>query len=409
MMLDRRRALIERSRLLGPAFVAAVAYVDPGNVATNTAAGARYGYLLLWVLVAATLMAGLVQYLSAKVGWLTGESLPALVGGRTRRPTRLAYWVQAELVAVATDIAEIVGGAVALALLFDLPLLLGALITTAVSTALLFIPDRRGQRAFERVISGLLAVVTLGFLAGLVVDPPEPGAAAAGLVPRLAGADSALLAVGMLGATVMPHAVYLHSALVRDRHGRADAGCARAVLKGIRLDVVLAMLVAGTVNIGMLLVAASTLFGLQVDGLAAAQAALRAELGPSIATLFALALLASGLASTSVGGYAGAVIMDGLLRRRVPLVWRRVLTAVPALALLATGIEPTWLLILSQVVLSFGIPFALVPLTRIAADPTLMRLAPTRRGVIAVAWLVVAIVVTLNAALVILTLSELLA
>ncbi|MDX6321034.1 MAG: manganese transport protein [Propionibacteriaceae bacterium] len=406
MMLMQSRALVQRSRLLGPAFVAAVAYVDPGNVATNTAAGASYGYLLLWVLVGATLMAGLVQYLSAKVGWLTGESLPALVGSRTRRSVRLTYWVQAELVAVATDIAEIVGGAVALQLLFGLPTVLGAVITATVSTGLLLVQDRRGQRSFERVITGLLAIVTIGFLSGLVISQPDPAQAAAGLLPRLAGADSALLAVGMLGATVMPHAVYLHSALVRDRHGKADATCARPTLRAIRLDVTLAMVVAGAVNIGMLLLAASTLFGIEVNGLQAAQAAIGDQLGPVIATTFALGLLASGLASTSVGGYAGAVIMEGLLHRRIPLLWRRVLTAIPALILLAAGLDATRLLILSQVILSFGIPFALVPLVRIARDRSLMRLVPTLRATIACAWVVVGIVVALNCVLIALTVLE---
>ena len=394
-------------RLLGPAFVAAIAYVDPGNVATNISGGATYGYLLLWVLVAATAMAALVQYLSAKVGWLTGESLPALVGRRTTRRQRLTYWIQAELVAVATDIAEIVGGAVALSLLFDLPLVAGAVITTVVSTALLFIQDRRNQRTFERVITGLLAIITIGFLAGLVLAPPSPAGIISGLVPRLAGADSALLAVGMLGATVMPHAVYLHSALVRDRHGAATPETARPVLRAIRTDVLIAMLIAGSVNIGMLLLAASTLLGLEVDSLASAYTAIGAQLGPAVAVVFAVALLASGLASTSVGGYAGAVIMDGLLHRRVPLLWRRVVTAVPALILLAVGLEPTRLLVLSQVVLSFGIPFALVPLVRIAADRQLMRLVPTKPVVLVLAWLVIAVVISLNAVLIVLTASEL--
>jgi manganese transport protein len=398
-----RQAFRQRTKLLGPAFVAAVAYVDPGNVATNTSAGASYGYLLLWVLVGATLMAGLVQYLSAKVGWLTGESLPALVARRNRRGARIAFWLQAELVAVATDVAEIVGGAVALGLLFNLPLVVGALITTVVSTALLLLQDRRSQRTFERVITGMLLVVAVGFLAGLVIAPPDPVEAAAGLVPRLAGAQSALLAVGMLGATVMPHAVYLHSALVRDRHGVADAGCALPVLKAIRADVSAAMMLAGSVNIGMLLLAAGTLPGLEIDGLRAAHAAIADRLGGSIGLVFALGLLASGLASTSVGGYAGAVIMDGLLRRRVPLLARRVVTAVPALILLAAGIEPTKALIISQVILSFGIPFALVPLVRIAGDRWAMRLAPTRRATIVVAWLVIAVVSALNLILIGLT------
>jgi manganese transport protein len=212
---------------------------------------------------------------------------------------------------VATDLAEIVGGAVALNLLFGLPLVIGALITTAVSTALLFLQNSRSQRTFERVITGMLTIVTIGFFAGLIASPPDLGQAVAGLVPRLSGAESAVLAVGMLGATVMPHAIYLHSALIRDRHGRADPDCAAPMLRTIRLDVGLAMLVAGTVNVGMLLLAASTLFGLNVDGLQAAHSAIQAELGPLLAGLFALALLASGLASTSVGGYAGSVIMDG--------------------------------------------------------------------------------------------------
>ncbi len=403
VVLIQRDVLRQRTRLLGPAFVAAVAYVDPGNVATNTAAGASYGYLLLWVLVAATLMAGLVQYLSAKVGWLTGRSLPELVADRTERSPRIAYWIQAELVAVATDLAEIVGGAVALNLLFDLPTLVGAVITTAVSTALLFLQDRRSQQTFERVITGMLAVVTVGFLAGLFFSPPDPAAAAAGLVPRLDGIQSAVLAVGMLGATVMPHAIYLHSALIRDRHGAADADCARPVLKAIKLDVILAMMIAGSVNIGMLLLAASTLFGGDIDSLQAAHQGIADQLGGAIATLFALALLASGLASTSVGGYAGAVIMDGLLKRRVPILMRRLLTAMPALILLAIGLEPTRVLIISQVILSFGIPFALIPLVRIASDPALMQLVPTRRGTIAVAWLVIAIITALNLILIVLT------
>jgi manganese transport protein len=358
------------------------------------------------VLVAATAMAALVQYLSAKVGWLTGESLPALVGQRTRRGTRLAYWVQAELVAVATDVAEIVGGAVALALLFDLPLLVGAVITAVVSTFLLFLQDRRSQQAFERVITGLLAIVTLAFLAGLVLAPPDPAGVLSGLVPRLAGAESALLAVGMLGATVMPHAVYLHSALVRDRHGSARPQTARPVLRAIRYDVLVAMIIAGGVNIGMLLLAASTLLGQNVDSLAAAHRAIGAQLGSGLAVVFAVALLASGLASPSVAGYAGAVIMDGLLHRRIPLLWRRVVTAVPALILLALGLEPTRLLVLSQVVLSFGIPFALVPLVRMAADRQLMRMIPTARGVIALAWLVIALVISLNVVLIVLTFAE---
>jgi manganese transport protein len=345
-----------------------------------------------------------VQYLSAKVGWLTGESLPALVGRRTRTVPRLSYWLQAEAVAVATDVAEIVGGAVALSLLFGLPLVVGAVITIAVSTGLLLFQNHRSQVSFERVITGMLAVVAMGFLAGLLIAPPDPVAAAAGLVPRLAGAESALLAVGMLGATVMPHAVYLHSALVRDRHGAADADCAEPILSGIRVDVTLAMIVAGGVNIGMLLLAASTLQGLEIDGLAAAHASIGDRLWRLIAWTFAL--LASGLASTSVGGYAGAVIMDGLLRRRISLLARRLITAVPALILLAVGLDPTRLLIISQVILSFGIPFALIPLVRIAADRRLMTFVPTRSLTLVLAWLSIVVISALNMILIVLTMAS---
>lgn len=406
-LLGRGRRLLYRSRLLGPAFVAAVAYVDPGNVATNTSAGAQYGYLLVWVLVGATLIAGLVQYLSAKVGLVTARSLPELVAARTRPGVRVLYWVQAELVAVATDLAEIVGGAVALQLLFALPLIIGALITTAVSTSLLVIQNRTGQRDFERVISGLLAIVTLGFLAGLVVEPPSAGQIVAGLVPRLHGTTSARLAVGMLGATVMPHVVYLHSALVRDRHGPVGRDRLPGLLRATRIDVGLAMGVAGAVNLGMLLLSASSLFGRDVIGLGGAYRALGSELGPLIAVLFAIALLASGLASTSVGGYAGAVIMGGLLRRRVPILVRRLLTAVPAVILLGIGWDATGMLIWSQVILSFGIPFALVPLVRIAGDRTLLAAAPTRPATTVTAWIVVVLVIGLNLLLLVLAGAEL--
>ncbi|GAB3914668.1 divalent metal cation transporter MntH [Microlunatus endophyticus] len=403
---ERGRTLLYRSRLLGPAFVAAVAYVDPGNVATNTSAGAGYGYLLVWVLVGATLIAGLVQYLSAKVGLVTGRSLPELVGSRTRHGSRIAYWIQAELVAVATDLAEIIGGSVALQLLFRLPLIIGALITTAVSTSLLIIQNRTGQRDFERVISGLLAVVTLGFLAGLFVRPPDAGRTLAGLVPRLRGTESARLAVGMLGATVMPHVVYLHSALVRDRHGPVRADRLPGLMRATRIDVGLAMGVAGAVNLGMLLLSASSLFGRDVRGLNGAYQALESQLGTVIAVLFAVALLASGLASTSVGGYAGSVIMAGLLRRRIPILVRRLLTAIPSLIVLALGWDPTELLIWSQVILSFGIPFALVPLVRIAQDRTLLGAAPTRPFTIMVAWVIVGLVIALNLLLLVLTATD---
>ncbi|RAV03715.1 Nramp family divalent metal transporter [Mycolicibacter senuensis] len=393
--------------LLGPAFVAAIAYVDPGNVAANVSAGATFGYLLVWVIVTANVMAGLVQYLSAKLGLVTGLSLPEAVGSVARRPARIAYWLQAELVAMATDLAEVVGGAIALNLIFGLPLMLGGLITGAVSMALLVVGDRRGPRAFEQIFSGLLAVIAIGFLASLVVGPPPVTDVAGGLVPRFDGTESVLLATAILGATVMPHAVYLHSGLARDRHGRPEAGRARQrLLRVTRWDVGLAMLLAGAVNLAMLLVAAANLAGREgTDSIEGAHAAVRDALGPTVALFFAVGLLASGLASTSVGAYAGAMIMQGLLRVSVPLLLRRLVTLIPALAILAGGIDPTRALVISQVVLSFGIPFALVPLIRLTSDRALMGADANRRLTTALGWAVTVVIGVLNMALIYLTVA----
>jgi manganese transport protein len=393
--------------LLGPAFVAAIAYVDPGNVAANVSAGAQYGFLLVWVIVVANAMAGLVQYLSAKLGLVTGRSLPEAVADHTRTPTRITYWLQAELVAMATDLAEVVGGAIALYLLFDLPLLVGGVITGTVSLLLLAIQNWRGQRMFERVISGLLLVIAIGFLTSLFVQPPAAGDVVEGLLPRFEGAESVLLATAMLGATVMPHAVYLHSGLARDRHGHPEAGIQRRwLLKVTRLDVGLAMLAAGAVNLSMVLVAATNLQGREnTDSIEGAHAAVRDTLGPTVALFFAIGLLASGLASTSVGAYAGAMIMQGLLRRSYPLLLRRLVTLIPALVILAIGVDPSRALVLSQVVLSFGIPFALIPLVRLTSNRSLMGEDTNRRLTTAFGWTVATLISLLNVVLIYLTVN----
>lgn len=361
--------------LLGPALVAGVAYLDPGNVASNMTAGARFGYLLVWVVVLGNAMAWLIQYLSAKLGIVTGQSLAETLGERLRHPwARRAYWLQAELVAVATDVAEVIGGAVALWLLFGVPLPLGGLITGAVSIALLLIQQRRGARSFEFVVIGLLVVISIGFTYGVFIAPPDAASVAGGMIPRFEGSESVLLAASILGATIMPHAIYAHSALARDRFSSAGARPVdRAVttprlLRATRWDVTIALVVAGTVNLAILLLAAANLAGVDgTDSLEGAYGALAAGLGGVVATMFAVGLLASGLASTAVGAYAGAEIMHGLLRVRVPLIARRLVTLVPAIVILALGVDPTWALILSQVVLSFGIPFALVPLVALTA------------------------------------------
>lgn len=393
--------------LLGPAFVAAIAYVDPGNVAANVSAGAQFGFLLIWVIVAANAMACIVQYLSAKLGLVSGMSLPEAVGDRMGRRARLTYWLQAETVAMATDLAEVVGGAIALDLLFDLPLLVGGIITGVVSLVLLMVKDRRGQNSFERVITGLLAIIAVGFLASLFVAHPPLDEAAAGLVPKFAGAESVLIAAAMLGATVMPHAVYLHSGLARDRHGHPDPGpMRRMLLRVTRWDVGIAMVIAGAVNLSMVLVAATNLRGQEnTDSIEGAHAAVNETLGPTIALLFAIGLLASGLASSSVGAYAGAMIMQGLLHRSIPLVLRRLVTLLPALAVLAIGLDPSRALVLSQVVLSFGIPFALIPLVRLTSDRALMGDDVNHRVTTALGWLIAGLITLLNVVLIYLTLT----
>jgi manganese transport protein len=388
--------------LIGPAFVAAVAYVDPGNVAANLQSGARYGYLLLWVLVVATGSAALVQYLSAKLGVVTGMSLPELVRDRLGRRGRFAYWLQAEAVAMATDLAEVIGGAIALNLLFDLPLLLGGVLAGAVSMGLLMIQGRRRQATFERVITGLLLLITVGFVAGLFVAPPSASGIASGLIPRFAGPDTVLLASAMFGATVMPHVVYLHSALTRDRFGATPAGDRRRrLLAATRIDIGASMTVAGGVNIAMLLLAAVALPGQTgVDTIAGAHAAITQQLGDGIGALFACGLLISGLASTSVGCYAGDVIMRGLTPWSIGLTARRAITLIPALVLLSVGADPTVLLVLSQVSLSFGLPFVLIPLVRLTANRTLLGTAVNGRGTTIAAWSVTVAIVALNVMLV---------
>ncbi|GAB7145443.1 Nramp family divalent metal transporter [Mycobacterium riyadhense] len=393
--------------LLGPAFVAAIAYVDPGNVAANVSSGTQFGYLLLWVIVAANVMAGLVQYLSAKLGLVTGQSLPEAIGNRMGRPARLAFWAQAEIVAMATDLAEVIGGAIALRILFDLPLPIGGIITGVISLLLLTVQDRRGQRLFETVITGLLMVIAIGFTSSFFVATPPPDAVLGGLLPRFNGTESVLLAAAILGATVMPHAVYLHSGLARDRHGHPEPGAIRRrLLRVTRWDVGLAMVIAGGVNAAMLLVAALNMRGRgEAASIEGAYVAVHDTLGATIAVLFAIGLLASGLASASVGAYAGAMIMQGLLHWSVPMVVRRFVTLCPAVAILAMGFDPTRTLVLSQVVLSFGIPFAVLPLVRLTSNHEVMGSDTNHRGTTVVGWVVAVMISLLNVMLIYLTVT----
>ena len=388
--------------MLGPAFVAAVAYVDPGNFATNFSGGAGFGYTLLWVIVAANLMAMLIQALTAKLGLATGRDLATNCRERLPKPAVWGLWAQAEAVAIATDLAEIVGGAVALNLLFGVPLPIGGVITAVVAFGLLA-AQSHGHRPFERVITGLLLVIGLGFGYTLVGSGVDPGGVASGMVPGFAGADSLLLATGILGATVMPHVIYVHSALTPGRYGDTVTagrthGGRRRLLRAQRLDVLLAMGLAGLVNAAMLVIAAQLFTGdAAISSLESVHAGLAAQLGNGAAIAFALALLASGLAASSVGTHAGQVVMAGFLRRHIPVLARRLITLAPALLVLCLGVDPTKALVWSQVVLCFGIPFALVPLIWLTSKRDLMGAWVNRRVTTVAGACVAALVVGLNA------------
>ncbi len=384
--------------LLGPAFVAAVAYIDPGNFATNFSAGAKFGYTLVWVIVVANLMAMLVQYLSAKTGVATGRDLPELCREHFPRAVSGGLWVQAELIAMATDLAEFVGAAVGLNLLFHVPLFPAGLITAVVAFAILAL-EQHGYRRFELAIAGLLGIVFLGFAYDLATVGADPAGIAAGLIPGFAGTDSLLLVAGIIGATVMPHVVYLHSALTKSRVSCRDDAERRELLGFQRLDVLVGLGAAGLINLSMLFIAAS-LFNrtgrLDVDSIEAAHAGLGLMVGGGAALAFAVALLASGLSSSSVGTYAGQVVMQGFIRRRIPLFIRRGLTMLPALLVLGLGLPATDSLVVSQVVLSFGIPFALVPLVLLTRRPDIMGSFVNRRVTTVATGCIAAMIIALN-------------
>ena len=384
---------------LGPAFVACVAYIDPGNFATNVAGGSKFGYTLAWVIVASNLMAMLIQTLSAKLGIATGRNLPEVCRERFSRRTALGLWIQAELIAMATDLAEFIGAALGFHLLFGIGLFPAALVT-GVTTFLILGLQRIGLRPFEAVIAGFVAAIGACYLAELYYAHPPLGTVALHAVkPEFAGSESVLLAVGILGATVMPHVIYLHSALTQYRVVPQNDAEARRLYRYTKIDVAIAMSIAGLINLAMLVMAASTFFrsGLHdVDSLEGAHRTLVPVLGGASSTLFALALLASGLSSSTVGTLSGQVVMQGFIRRRIPIFVRRLVTMLPALVVAGIGVDPSRTLVLSQVVLSFGIPFALVPLVWFTSRREIMGALVNRRATTAVAALVAALISGLN-------------
>ena len=384
---------------LGPAFVAAVAYIDPGNFATNIAGGAKFGYLLLWVVLAANLIAMVVQTQSAKLGIATGKNLAELCRETFSRATSIGLWLQAEVVAMATDVAEVVGAALGLNLLFGIPLLPAGVIAGAGAFAILAL-QQMGFRRLEAGISALVGVVVASFVIELFHAKPDGGETARHLfLPGFSGTESILLATGIIGATVMPHVVYLHSALTQKRIVGRDDSEKKRILGFEKVDVVIAMSLAGLVNISMMLVAAALFHesGLAgIDSINGAYEGLKTLVSGNAATIFGIALLASGFASSSVGTMAGQVVMQGFIQRRIPIFVRRAVTLAPALVVLAIGIDPTDALVGSQVVLSFGIPFALVPLLLIARRVDIMGSLANPRWLTGLAGVLAAMIIALN-------------
>jgi manganese transport protein len=384
---------------LGPAFVACVAYIDPGNFATNIAGGSKFGYTLVWVIVAANLMAMLIQTLSAKLGIATGHNLPEVCREQFSRRTSLALWIQAELIAMATDLAEFLGAALGFHLLLGIPLFPAAILT-GIAAFLILGLQRFGFRPFEAVIAAIVGIIGVCYIGELFYAKPPLGTVAKhALVPQFDGSESVLLAVGILGATVMPHVIYLHSALLQDRVLPKSEEQARRLYRFTRIDVVIAMSIAGFINVSMLVVAASTFFntGLtNVDSLESAHKTLAGLVGGYSSTLFALALLGSGLSSSTVGTLAGQVVMQGFIRRRIPVWVRRLVTMLPALIVIGIGLDPSRTLVLSQVVLSFGIPFALIPLVIFTGKRKIMGPLVNQRITTIVATIIAALISGLN-------------
>jgi manganese transport protein len=385
---------------MGPAFVAAVAYVDPGNFATNIAGGAQYGYMLLWVVLTANLMAMLIQSMSAKLGIATGLNLAEVCRERFPRSVVVGLWIQAEVIAMATDLAEFIGAAIGIHLLFpDVPLLAAGVITAFAAFGILAIQSR-GFRGFEAVITGLVGVIVAAFAFEVILARPSVTGVVTGLItPRFDGTESVLLGAGILGATVMPHVIYLHSALTQRRVVGATDLEQRKIFSFERWDVIIAMGIAGLINIAMLTIAAAAFYGRgigPINGLDQAFTALGARLGNGADIFFGLGLLASGLSSSSVGTLAGQVVMQGFIRKQIPLFLRRAITMAPALLVIAIGLNPTRALVLSQVVLSFGIPFALIPLLMFCRDRGLMGSLVNHRVTTVIATGVVAVIVSLN-------------
>lgn len=397
-LAGHHRGLKRLLPFLGPAFIASVAYIDPGNFATNIQAGSTYGYMLLWVVAVSNLMAVVIQSMSAKLGIATGRNLPELCRERFSGPVTIALWIQSEFIAIATDLAEFIGGALGLHLLFGIALFPAAVITGVFSFALLEL-QRRGFRPLEAGIAAMIGIVIFSFGYEVWVAHPDGGALLDGLfVPKLDGPDSVVLAAGILGATVMPHVIYLHSALTQRRVVGRTEDERRRIFRFEFIDILIAMGVAGLINGAMLVMAAGLFHGIgsPVTSIEGAFARLGDQVGSGAAILFGLGLLASGFSSSSVGTMSGQVVMQGFINRHIPIFLRRLITMLPALLILWLGVDATTSLIMSQVVLSFGIPFALIPLLLFCSNREIMGSLVNRRVTTIAAWAIALVVIALN-------------
>jgi len=396
----RRLSLAKLLPFLGPAFIASVAYVDPGNFATNIQAGAQYGYLLIWVIALSNIMAMLIQSLSAKLGIATGKNLPETIRDHAPKPVVWFMWIQAEVVAMATDLAEFLGAALGFYLLFGIDLFWGGILT-GIFTFLILGLQRYGFRPLEAVITAFLAVIAACYVIELFLVKPDVGLIGQSLLrPRFSDTESVLLASGILGATVMPHVIYLHSSLTQNRIIPRNVQQAKRIYRFEIIDVVVAMGIAGFVNASMLVMAAETFFHTGRSDIASIEQAyetLTPLLGGAASTIFAISLLASGLSSSAVGTMTGQVIMQGFIRRKIPIWLRRLITMLPALVVIALGLDPTRTLVISQVILSFGIPFALVPLLIFTSKKSIMgNHLVNRKPTIFIACIVATLIISLN-------------
>ncbi|AKJ67701.1 hypothetical protein PATSB16_14890 [Pandoraea thiooxydans] len=396
-----------RARLLfvGPAVVASIAYMDPGNIATNLQAGARYGYSLLWVVVAANLIAMLFQALSAKLGIVTQRNLAELVREQFPPSVVLLMWGISEIASMATDLAEFLGGAIGLSLLFHLPLMSGMVVTGIVTYGIL-LAEKRGFRPLELIIGALVAAIALSYVMELLIVPVEWTAAMRGaLVPQLPDGGALTVAVGILGATVMPHAIFLHSGLMQGRASARTDGARRKLLKLSNLEVVIALSVAGLINMAMIVMASGAFHAgrPEVAEIETAYRALTPMLGAGAAVLFLVSLMASGVSSSVVGTMAGQMIMQGFVGTRLPLWLRRAVTMLPAFAVVACGVSATRALIYSQVVLSFALPVPMIAVAIFTCRRDIMGNFVNRRLVAASALAGAALILALNAVLVLQT------